>query len=157
MISYQLDFDVVEGSEEVRINGVLIPKSKYTVYYPIGRIYFNDPTLISEGDKVEISYEYKPLFGGSQKISLGAVSEYNLTDFFSTKFSSAFWTSQGTGTAPRITGSSPVMGVISSLSGNLDFKKLFSINDDNLSWKGSFEYAFSLVNPNSFGAALNNR
>ncbi|MGC8870325.1 MAG: hypothetical protein ACP5PT_04460 [Brevinematia bacterium] len=153
VISYQLDFDIVEGSEEVRINGVLIPKDKYTIYYPIGRIFFNDPTLISEGDKVEISYEYKPLFGGSQKISLGAITKYKFSNFFSTKLSGAFWTSQGTGTAPRITSTTPVTGFISSLSGNLDLKEILP-KDNKLTWNWNFEYAMSLINPNSFGAAI---
>jgi len=152
--SYQLDFDIVEGSEEVKINQVTIPKDKYTIYYPIGRIFFNDPTLINEGDKIEISYEYKPLLGGPQKISLGTISEYHFTDYFSTTFSLAFWSSQTTGTAPKIISSPPIIGFIGGIINKFDIKRLLGINDKNFDSKLNIEYGFSVANPNSFGAAI---
>ncbi|MEN2998281.1 MAG: hypothetical protein ABDH28_04530 [Brevinematia bacterium] len=154
VVSYQLDFDIVENSEEVRINGVLVPKDKYTLLYPIGRIVFKDPTLISEGDKVEISYEYRPFFGGSQKISLGAVSEYQLLDFSMLKLSTGFWTSQSGGIAPRIGTSSPEAGLITSVINRVDFKNLFGVKSDKFTSYIDLEYAFSVVNPNSFGSAI---
>jgi hypothetical protein len=152
--SYQLDFDIVEGSEEVRINGVLIPKEKYTIYYPIGRIIFKDPTLINEGDTIEISYEYKPLFGGPQKISLGSIAEYKLTDYLSSTFSLAFWSSQATGSAPRISSAPPLIGFIGGIINSFDIKKFLGIDNKNFDSKLNIEYGFSFVNPNSFGAAI---
>ncbi|MCX8029171.1 MAG: hypothetical protein N2712_04155 [Brevinematales bacterium] len=152
--TYQLDFDIVEGSEEVRINGVLIPKDKYTIFYPIGRIIFRDTTLINEGDRVEISYEYRPFFGGSQKISLGTIAEYQLSDFMNSKLSTAFWISQSGGTAPRLTSSTPETGIITSLVNRIDFKNLFNIQNKNLNTYLDFECAVSIVNPNSFGAVI---
>ncbi len=151
--SYQLDFDIVEGSEEVRINGVIIPKDKYTIYYPIGKIIFKDAALINEGDKIEISYEYKPLFGGPQKISLGSIAEYKLTDYLSSTFSLAFWSSQTTGSAPKITSAPPIIGFIGGIANNLDIKKFLGIGNKNFDSKLNIEYGFSFVNPNSFGAA----
>lgn len=156
LTSYQLDFDIVENSEEVRINGVLIPKDKYTIIYPIGRIIFKDPTLINEGDTVEISYEYKPFIGGSQKISLGVISEYNPLNFINLKLSTAFWTSQGGSTAPTIGTSTPETGIITSLINRIDFGNIFNIRSENFKNYIDMEYAISIVNPNSFGAAIIN-
>lgn len=154
VISYQLDFDIIENSEEVRVNGVIIPKDKYTIIYPIGRIVFKDPTLINEGDKVEISYEHRPFFGGSQKISLGAVMEYQPISFSTTRASMAFWTSQGRGTAPTIGTSTPEVGLITSIVNRIDFKEMFNTKNDKLVSYLDVEYAFSVVNPNSFGSAI---
>lgn len=153
VISYQLDFDIVEDSEEVKINGVLIPKDKYSILYPIGRITFKDPTLINEGDIVEISYEYRPFFGSSQKLSLGMISEYSPTTFFNTKLSTAIWTSQTRGSAPTISTLPPEAGIITSIVNTINLQELLNIKDN---FKGdlSFEYAVSIVNPNSFGSAI---
>lgn len=152
--TYQLDFDIVENSEEVRVNGVLIPKDKYTIIYPIGRIIFRDPTLINEGDKVEISYEYRPFFGGSQKISLGAIADYSPFDFLSAKLSTGIWISQTGGTAPRVTTAPPETGIVTSIANRIDVRRLFGIRDEKFSSYLDTEYAISIVNPNSFGAAI---
>ncbi|MCX8096830.1 MAG: hypothetical protein N3D81_04985 [Spirochaetes bacterium] len=152
--TYQLDFDIVENSEEVRVNGVLIPKDKYTIIYPIGRIVFRDSTLINEGDKVEISYEYRPFFGGSQKISLGAIADYQVFDFMNTKLSTGIWVSQTGGTAPRMTTAPPETGMVTSVINRIDIKRIFGIGDNKFSGYLDTEYAISVVNPNSFGAAI---
>ncbi len=156
VLSYQLDFDVVEGSEEVRINNVVISKSEYNIIYPIGLLTFKNPSLINQGDVIEITYEYRPFFGGPQKINLGTISEYRPFDFIKTKFSGIFWSSQGVSTAPLIVSPSPTSGFIFALSSSLDFGKMFNLKNDRFTSELFGEFSSSLVNPNSFGSAIIN-
>ncbi|MFN4244725.1 MAG: hypothetical protein ACK4F9_01065 [Brevinematia bacterium] len=154
LISYQLDFDIVENSEEVKINGVIIPKDKYTIIYAIGRITFNDPRLINEGDIIEISYEYKPFFGGSQKISLGTIAEYKPLESTSLKLSTVFWTSQGNISAPKIGTRPAETGIITSIINRVDLGNILAKDNKNFSSYFDIEYSISLVNPNNFGASI---
>ncbi len=70
--TYMLDFGIIPGTEHIYLNGRELAKSEYLIIYAIGELIFRNPNLINENDKIEVVYEYKPFFAGSQQFSLAS-------------------------------------------------------------------------------------
>jgi hypothetical protein len=62
---YFLDFNLVPGSVEVYLNGVLLDPKYYTVDYEFGMLTF-DPGLIKSSDRIVTTYRYTGFGSGEQ-------------------------------------------------------------------------------------------
>jgi len=76
-----LGFNVLEGSEEIRLNGRLLTKDvDYVIDYFSGTITINDPEAILPSSDLEITYEQAQLFQIDKKTIFGARAEYGLAE-----------------------------------------------------------------------------
>ena len=86
--SYFLDFDIIEGSVRVTVDGIPLSSSFYSVDYYSGMISFVEGVIGPTSD-IEVTYRYTPLAGGNQELLLAAGIDYtsqwlqvrNLTTF----------------------------------------------------------------------------
>ena len=150
--TYQLDFNVIPGTERVYINGRLLSNSEYRLIPSLGEIYFNNPSIINENDVIEIYYEYKPFFAGSQKLSIGNRLDYKPNKIINLGSTMVYSIMQRDIGAPQIemTPDSLFMG---DIDGVLNLSRLFGISEDfNLQLKG--EYAISYYDPNTYDYAI---
>ncbi len=150
--SYQLDMNVIEGTEKVYLNGRLLPKSEYRLISTMGEIYFNNPRIINENDVIEVYYEHKPFFSGSQKLSIANRLDYkpnNIINLGSTMVYNILQREEG---APQI-GNNPDALFMGDVDGILNISKLFRLPEPlTITTKG--EIAFSYYDPNSLDYAI---
>lgn len=79
-------FQMVENSETVKVNGQLIPQSKYDIDYYSGQITFCDPVnetecmVIKSTDTVQVTYEEKLLLSLSGGTINGVSAKYNFSE-----------------------------------------------------------------------------
>lgn len=77
--SYNLGFNVIEGSEIVTLNGQVLRKDvDYTIDYFSGTLTILDERASSPSANVDITYERNQLFQLEKKTILGTRAEYNL-------------------------------------------------------------------------------
>jgi len=76
--SYNIGFNVVEGSVKVLVNGTPAPPSAYTVDYISGQVNIRDQSLLVPGQNLQIQYEANDLFQLASKSLLGARGELTL-------------------------------------------------------------------------------
>ncbi|MCX7821673.1 MAG: hypothetical protein N2258_08390 [Brevinematales bacterium] len=150
--TYQLDFNVVEGSEKIYINGRLLPKSEYRIISSIGEIYFNNPNLINDSDIIEVYYEYKPFWSGSQKLSFANRFDYKPNKIINLGSTMVYNILQREEGAPQI-GNNPDALFMGDIDGSLNFARLFNFPEPlNIITKG--EYAISYYDPNTLDYAI---
>ena len=75
--SFFLDFDIVEGSVRVSVDGQPLGSAYYTVDYYSGTIAF-DEGVIGPTSDIEVTYRYSPLLGGNQELLLALGIDYQL-------------------------------------------------------------------------------
>lgn len=150
--SYQLDFNVVEGSEKIYINGRLLSKSEYRIIPSIGEIYFNNPAMINDSDVIEVYYEYKPFWSGSQKLSLANRFDYKPNKIINLGSTVVYNILQREEGAPQI-GNNPDALFMGDIDGSLNFARLFNFPEPlNIITKA--EYAISYYDPNTLDYAI---
>jgi cell surface protein SprA len=77
--SYNLGFNVVEGSVQVLYNGTpLVPNVDYTVDYIVGQVVIRKPEALVPGADVQVKYEQNDLFQLASKTLIGARGELAL-------------------------------------------------------------------------------
>ena len=77
--SFNLGFNVLEGSEEVSLNGVTQKKgSDYTIDYMTGNLIILNPTASSASANLEVLWESGEMFQLDKKTLLGVRGEYDL-------------------------------------------------------------------------------
>ncbi len=75
--SYFLDFDIIEGSVRVTVDGTPLSSAYFTVDYYSGVITFTEGVVGPSSD-IEITYRYTPLAGGNQELLLALGLDYEL-------------------------------------------------------------------------------
>ncbi|MGC8764992.1 MAG: hypothetical protein ACP5QT_03815 [Brevinematia bacterium] len=149
---YQLDFNVIEGSEKVYINGRLLSQSEYRLVPSLGEIYFNNPNIINDSDVIDIYYEYKPFWSGSQKFSIANRIDYKPNNIINLGSTIAFNILQREAGASPV-GMTPDSLLMGEIDGSLNFARLFGLPDPlNIILKG--EYALSYYDPNTLNYAI---
>ena len=74
--SYQLGFNIVEGSVSVLLNGQpLQPNVDYTVDYIVGEVVIRNQNALAPGANVQVKYEQNDLFQLASKTLIGARGE----------------------------------------------------------------------------------
>jgi hypothetical protein len=151
--NYKLDMNIVPGTVKVLINGTVVPPSSYMVVDILGELVFNNPAAINENDSIEVYYEYRPFFYGSQKFDLAARLDWKPSKIINLGSTVVYGMGQRQpGNAPPVYGA-PSGTVIADIDGNLDIGKAFGLNDDfSITFKG--EYAISSKDVNTVGYAL---
>jgi cell surface protein SprA len=76
--TYNIGFNVVEGSVKVLVNGTPAPPNAYTVDYISGQVNIRDQGLLVPGQNLQIQYEANDLFQLASKSLLGARGEMTL-------------------------------------------------------------------------------
>lgn len=123
--SYTLGFNVLEGSEEVFLNGALLSRgSGYTIDYLTGELKILDPRAQSAGAHVEIKYEKGQLFQLDTKTLFGVRAEYELWEnsFIGTTF---LYMNQKTLDQRVRVGGEPLRNSIWDVNAQLSFKPYF--------------------------------
>jgi hypothetical protein len=75
--SFFLDFDIVEGSVRVTVDGKPLGSAYYTVDYYSGTIEFAEGVIGPTSD-IEVTYSYSSLLGGNQELLLALGLDYEL-------------------------------------------------------------------------------
>jgi len=75
--SFFLDFDIVEGSVRVTVDGKPLGSAYYTVDYYLGTIDFAEGVIGPTSD-IEVTYSYSSLLGGNQDLLLALGLDYEL-------------------------------------------------------------------------------
>ena len=75
--SFFLEFDIVEGSVRVTVDGQPLGSAYYTVDYYLGTIEFAEGVIGPTSD-IEVTYSYSPLLGGNQELLLALGLDYEL-------------------------------------------------------------------------------
>lgn len=75
--SFFLDFDIVEGSVRVNVDGQPLGTAYFTVDYYSGTIDFAEGVIGPTSD-IEVTYRYSPLLGGNQELLLALGLDYQL-------------------------------------------------------------------------------
>ncbi|MEO0281327.1 MAG: hypothetical protein ABIN05_03135 [candidate division WOR-3 bacterium] len=74
-------FNIIEGSEVVRVNGVTLTKDKdYTIDYEYGIVNFLTDVVNSPNAQITIDYQYSPFLSLTSKNLLGMHLDYQLSD-----------------------------------------------------------------------------
>ena len=113
---------VVEGSVEVRSGGTTLQEgADYIVDYQGGTVTITNPTYLSDGRDLEISYEQNALSTVQQKTLLGARADYSMRDQFSLGGTVMRLSEQVPVDKFRI-GEEPISNTIWGLDGSLDLE-----------------------------------
>lgn len=150
--TYRLDFDVVPNSEKVYVNGRLLSIGEYTLIDSIGELVFNNPNLISDNDNIEVYYEYKPFWSGSQKYGLAARIDYKPNNLVNAGSTIIYNIAQRDASAPYVT-ATPDGTLLADIDGNLNMGKILGLSDD-WNWTLKGEGAVSVVDRNTIGYAI---
>jgi hypothetical protein len=75
--SYFLDFDIIEGSVRVTVDGQPLTSSQFSVDYYSGTITFAEGVIGPTSD-IEVFYSYSPLIGGDQELLFALGLDYQL-------------------------------------------------------------------------------
>ncbi|MDI6700246.1 MAG: hypothetical protein QME48_03340 [bacterium] len=74
-------FNIIEGSEVVKVNGVTLTKDKdYTIDYEYGIVNFLTDAVNSPNAQITIDYQYSPFLSLTSKNLLGMHLDYQLSD-----------------------------------------------------------------------------
>ncbi len=161
--TYNLGFDVIEGSEVVIVNGQRLQRGRdYTIDYSLGYLTITNSSVLTPGADIEISYEIAPLFAVKQRSLWGARFKYTLGEHF---YIGSTWLGRSESSPerkPRL-GEEPLKNFLGGIDFNLNLEFMFLSKLLNLlpfisvekpstfNWSG--EYAVSFPNPNTLGKA----
>jgi len=121
----QLGFNVIEGSEEVRLNGAQLKKgSDYIIDYYSGTLTILDERATSPSADLEVNYQRNELFQLEKKTLLGMRAEYNLWEdsFIGGTF---LYMNQSTLDQKVRVGKGPMRNIIWDVNTALSFKPNF--------------------------------
>ncbi|MFH0883175.1 MAG: cell surface protein SprA [bacterium] len=120
-----LGFNVLEGSEEVYLNGRLLTKDKdYTIDYLSGRVVILDKSVTDKGSKLEINYESGEVFQLDKKTMIGVRLEYALWEDSFIGATLLYFNEKPIETRVKV-GNEPLRNTIWDLNTRLRFKPYF--------------------------------
>ncbi|MCI0513377.1 cell surface protein SprA [candidate division KSB1 bacterium] len=123
--NYQLGFNVIEGSEEVWLNGrKLVSGSEYIIDYMTGNLTLLRDDATSPSANIEINYQLNEFFQLEKKTLLGANAQYNLWEdsFIGGTF---LYLNQRTLDQKVRVGQGPMRNMVWDLNTSLSFKPNF--------------------------------
>lgn len=128
--SFSLQINVLEGSEEVTLNGEKLEKDLgYAIDYFSGNVEMLDPRALLPNADIEIKYEQAQLFQINKRSILGARAEYSLSDYGlgSNSFigTTALFQSQSTINKRVQLGEEPFSNFVWDVNTNLEFNAKF--------------------------------
>ncbi len=130
--TYNLGFNVVEGSVEVIVDGERkLPNVHYTVDYLTGQVVIKDQSLLVPGKNLQIKYEANDLFQLASKSLLGARGELALGKKSTFGFTIMNLNQETLSDKVRL-GEEPVNNTIFGLDGRTSFETEFLT--DALNW-----------------------
>ena len=151
-----LGINVLEGSEEVYLNGNLLKKDRdYTIDYLSGRIVVLDKKVTDKGSKLEINYESGEVFQLDKKTMIGVRLEYALWEDSFVGATLLYFNEKPIETRVKV-GQEPLQNTIWDVNTRLRFKPYFltqAINalpliDTDKPSEVSFEGEIAQVFPN---------
>jgi len=120
-----LGINVLEGSEEVYLNGRLLKKDvDYTIDYVSGRIVILDKSVSDKGSKLEINYESGDVFQLDKKTMIGVRLEYALWEDSFIGGTVLYFNEKPIETRVKV-GNEPLRNTIWDLNTRLRFKPYF--------------------------------
>jgi len=146
--TFFLDFNIVPGSVEVKVDGRIIQPEYYDVDYKFGIITFKEG-LIGPASEINITYRYTA-FGGGDKALLGILGIHYTGDFLQAKNLTSYRAPIKKGEAPHAGYEGE--GVLTNATEvNLNFG-----SDDEEGFYSNLEAgaAFSRTNPNVYGCLI---
>jgi len=159
--SYMLGFDIVEGSEQIYVDGKLLTRdTDYFIDYETGFLTFRPHINITEYTKITINYEYTPFIGTRyQNTIAGLRGEWKPNDNFSIGSTYLYEGAPGLRKIPRVSepmlGNFQVIDVNTSIQLTNMLKNLFNLeNNLPVEMTISGEVANSFRKENDFGAAI---
>ncbi len=78
--SYQLGFNLVQGSVKVILNGQPLQSDQYSVDYLTGEVTINDPAALTPSAQLQIQYQTNDIFQIASKSLVGARADYKIND-----------------------------------------------------------------------------
>jgi hypothetical protein len=158
--TYNIGFNLVEGSVHVMLNGVeLVKDVDYTVDYILGQIAIKNEAALVPGANLQIKYEQNDLFQFASKTLLGARGELNFSKQTQLGFSLLNLSQQTLSEKVRI-GEEPISNTIMGIDGSttiripflteaLNFLPLMqqSKEESNITLRG--EAAYMIPDPNT--------
>ncbi|URA11089.1 hypothetical protein [Thermospira aquatica] len=151
--SFQLDYNVIPGSESVFINGRKLSSWEYILVSATGELILNQMGALQENDVIEVYYEYKPFYGsGVQRFTWANRWDYPV---------SPVWNIGGTviatiaqrGEEGAKLPQSPDGVLLASVDNTIDLGSFFGWGAQNR-WTLQLETAVSLYDPNTSGVAI---
>ena len=169
--SYNLGINILEGSEEVVLNGTQLTKDvDYVIDYFSGTIELLSPEASLPDANLEIRYEQAQLFQIEKKSIFGARAEYSLIDlgFGGNSFigTTALFQSQSTINKRVQLGEEPFTNFVWDVNTNLDFEAKYltklvnylplvnSVAPSKINFRA--EYAKIIPNPNTSNGLMKN-
>ena len=122
---YSLGMNVIEGSEEVTLNGrVLTRNVDYTIDYMFGRLVILNEQALAANANLDITYESNQLFQIDKKTVMGARAEYGLWDQSFIGFTFMYLNESTLDQKIRV-GKGPMRNMIWDVNTSLEFKPFF--------------------------------
>ena len=156
---YSLGMNVIDGSEEVSLNGRTLTRGvDYTIDYMFGRLVILNEQALAANANLDISYESNQLFQIDKKTVMGARAEYSLWDdsFIGATF---MYLNESTLDQKIRVGKGPMRNMIWDVNTSLSMKPFFLTKAANIlpfvdtrqpsSVKFEGEIAQILPNPNT--------
>ncbi len=153
--------NIIEGSEVVKIDGETLEKNKdYTIDYDWGTIKFITPKAEDSNAKIEVDFQYVPIFQPTSKSLIGIQGESKIGEFGQISSAFLYYSTSSSDFRPRL-GTEPRKIVLGEVVANLSTKPEFLtrlvnglplIETDapsSLSLQGNI--GFSSPNPNTRG------
>lgn len=120
--TYNLGFNVVEGSVQVIANGnPAIPNVDYTVDYITGQVTIKNQSFLAPGTDLQIRYEQNDLFQLASKSLLGARGEMNLGKHMDVGFTVMNLNQQTLSDKVRL-GEEPISNTIMGMDAGMNFE-----------------------------------
>jgi hypothetical protein len=116
--SYNLNrFNILEGSETVRLNGRQLARgSDYDIDYELGILTFRTAEANTPDARIEVDFEYVPLFGQAKESLVGVSGTYNFSDRANLSSSWLFFTRSTPELRPKL-GQEPSRILVGNLYG----------------------------------------
>jgi hypothetical protein len=147
---YFLDFNLIPGSVQVWINGVLLDPKYYSVEYEFGILNFDDG-VIRSSDSIEVRYGYTGFGTGEQSLFTAAGFYYDNGPLYAQNLT-AYETGLRGQQAPEV-GSEGTASLSNATSLKLDFGATDE-DEEGLYTTFDGEFAFSKRNNNVYGSAI---
>ncbi len=151
--SFQLDYNVIPGSESVFINGRKLSSWEYLLVSATGELILNQMSALQENDVIEVYYEYKPFYGaGVQRFSWANRWDYPIASFWNMG-GTAIATLAQRGEEGAKLPQTPDGILLASVDNTFEMGQLLGWKNQNR-WTIQLEGAVSLYDPNTAGMAI---
>jgi len=151
--NFQLDYNVIPGSESVFINGRKLSSWEYILVSATGELILNQMNALQDSDVIEVYYEYKPFYGaGVQRFTWANRWDYPLATFWNMGGTWVTTLAQRGEEGARLP-ATPDGVMLASMDHTLDMGSLLGWGQYNR-WTIQLEGAVSAYDPNTSDVAI---